>query len=68
MANSRCAIPQSFLTRGFADDASLKKTPLYDFHVENGGNSLFVALSLGSYWLVEKCWQIVLCQISNLWD
>ena len=23
--------------RGFADDASLKKTPLHDFHVENGG-------------------------------
>lgn len=24
-------------TRLFADDASLKKTPLYDFHVEHGG-------------------------------
>lgn len=23
--------------RGFADDANLKKTPLHDFHVENGG-------------------------------
>lgn len=25
------------LARGFADDASLLKTPLYDLHVENGG-------------------------------
>jgi hypothetical protein len=25
------------LTRGFADDAQLLKTPLYDFHVEHGG-------------------------------
>ena len=25
------------LRRGFADDASLLKTPLYDYHVENGG-------------------------------
>ena len=24
-------------SRGFADDANLKKTPLYDFHVEHGG-------------------------------
>ncbi len=24
-------------SRGFADDASLKKTVLYDFHVEHGG-------------------------------
>lgn len=26
-------------TRGFADDANLKKTVLYDFHVEHGGAS-----------------------------
>ena len=26
--------------RGFADDASLKKTPLYDYHVANGGETL----------------------------
>lgn len=25
------------LARGFADDADLKKTVLYDFHIENGG-------------------------------
>jgi hypothetical protein len=25
--------------RGYADDANLLKTPLFDFHVENGGNS-----------------------------
>ena len=25
------------LRRGFADDASLMKTPLYDFHVAHGG-------------------------------
>ena len=25
------------LRRGFADDASLLKTPLYDFHVAHGG-------------------------------
>ena len=24
-------------SRGFASDADLKKTPLYDFHVEHGG-------------------------------
>ncbi|CAL8472131.1 g11673 [Coccomyxa elongata] len=36
-ASTTQAVPQLFLTRGFADDASLKKTPLYDFHVENGG-------------------------------
>ncbi len=38
-ASTTQAVPQLFLTRGFADDASLKKTPLYDFHVENGGTS-----------------------------
>lgn len=26
--------------RGFADDANLLKTPLFDFHVENGGVSM----------------------------
>lgn len=32
--------PAGLLTRrGFADDASLLKTPLYDFHVNNGGAS-----------------------------
>ena len=25
------------VTRGFADDANLRQTPLHDFHVENGG-------------------------------
>jgi len=25
--------------RSFADDANLKKTPFYDFHVEHGGRS-----------------------------
>ena len=25
------------VVRGFADDANLKKTPLYDFHVKQGG-------------------------------
>ena len=27
-------------SRGFASDADLKKTPLYDFHVEHGGNKI----------------------------
>lgn len=27
--------------RSFADDASLKKTALYDFHVEHGGTIVF---------------------------
>ena len=26
-------------SRAFASDADLKKTPLYDFHVEHGGNN-----------------------------
>ena len=31
-------LPQtSVISRSFAADADLKKTPLYDFHVENGG-------------------------------
>jgi hypothetical protein len=29
----------SLIARGFASDASLKKTALYDFHVEHGGKS-----------------------------
>ena len=30
------------ITRGFAEDAGeLKKTPLYDFHVEHGGENWF---------------------------
>jgi hypothetical protein len=39
-SSSRCAPNQNQqvqLQRGFADDASLLKTPLYDFHVEHGG-------------------------------
>ena len=33
----RAAVGSGSLIRGFADEASLKKTALYDLHVENGG-------------------------------
>ena len=33
-------------SRGFASDADLKKTPLYDFHVEHGGKSPCKVLQL----------------------
>ena len=35
--------------RSFADEASLLKTPLYDFHVEHGGACPTLAVSL-------SCW------------
>lgn len=28
------------LTRGFADDADLKRTPLYEYHLSQGGEQL----------------------------
>lgn len=36
------------LVRGFADQADLKKTPLYDFHVEQGGDSKFHIIAFTS--------------------
>ena len=37
-ANSTTTSAISFaIRRGFADDANLMKTALFDFHVENGG-------------------------------
>ena len=36
-AGSWCALT----SRGFASDADLQKTPLYDFHVEHGGKHAF---------------------------
>lgn len=35
--SNSCAAAGLLATRGFADDASLKKTVLYDYHVANGG-------------------------------
>ena len=35
--SNSCAAAALLARRGFADDASLLKTPLYDFHVANGG-------------------------------
>jgi hypothetical protein len=32
--------------RMFASDADLLKTPLYDFHVENGGTLLFAFIQI----------------------
>lgn len=32
--------PFAMVARTFAHDADLLKTPLYDFHVENGGTSM----------------------------
>ena len=43
-ANTTTAAASFALRRGFADDASLLKTPLYDFHVEHGGASSGPAL------------------------
>ena len=37
----QASTPVAF-ARLFASDADLKKTPLYDFHVENGGTQIFV--------------------------
>ena len=39
-SNSTTAAASFAIRRGYADDANLLKTPLYDFHVENGGMSL----------------------------
>ena len=37
-SNAALRAPTTLLARrGYADDADLKKTPLYDFHVEHGG-------------------------------
>lgn len=35
--SNSCAAAGLLARRGFADDAGLLKTPLYDFHVANGG-------------------------------
>lgn len=53
VARNTAAISQLFQTRGFADDASLMKTPLYDFHVENGGDQSS-SLDLGVLGLDRK--------------
>lgn len=37
--SNSCAAAGLLARRGFADDAALLKTPLYDFHVANGGAS-----------------------------
>lgn len=63
-ASTTQAVPQLFLTRGFADDASLKKTPLYDFHVQNGGTypTFFCTCSRKcSFCSVVECDQITHC-------
>ncbi len=63
-ASTTQAVPQLFLTRGFADDASLKKTPLYDFHVENGGKCLTCfgnRIENFSFCSVVDCDQITHC-------
>lgn len=36
--NTTTAATSLAIRRGYADDANLLKTPLYDFHVEHGGN------------------------------
>ena len=37
LSNARSC--QLIVSRGFADESQLLKTPLYDFHVEHGGGS-----------------------------
>ena len=44
-ANSTTAAASFAIRRGFADDANLMKTTLYDFHVENGGTSKDAAIA-----------------------
>lgn len=44
-ANSTTAAASFAIRRGFADDANLMKTTLYDFHVENGGTSIEAAIA-----------------------
>lgn len=36
-SSAQAAAPFAISARSFANDADLLKTPLYDFHVENGG-------------------------------
>ena len=38
--SNRCGSAALIAVRAFADDASLLKTPLYEYHVANGGEGL----------------------------
>jgi len=45
-SSAQVAAPFAISARSFANDADLLKTPLYDFHVENGGGFSNVYLLL----------------------
>ena len=45
-SSAQVAAPFAISARSFANDADLLKTPLYDFHVENGGGFSIVYLLL----------------------
>lgn len=45
-SSAQVAAPFAISARSFANDADLLKTPLYDFHVENGGGFGVICLCL----------------------